>query len=239
MLDIIKSKIFPENVTAGIATGYNGKQVSYSFFNTNSNLYNVEYSRKELELYFSDYFDSFFYQKQIHSDIVLDIDSINPQDKLESDAVITNNPGFLLNISVADCQAVLIYDKINKIVAAVHSGWKGTHLKITEKTINKLISDYGSNPKNLLLFLPPSASAENYVVGEEFLDYFPNSIIKRNDIFYFDNKNEIINQLLNCGCLKENIESINECTIANKGYHSYRRDKNESGRMSAFIGIKS
>ena len=91
----------------------------------------------------------------------------------------------------------------------------------------------------MLLFLPPSASVDNYEVGEEFLDYFPNSIIKKNDNYYFDNKNEIINQLLNCGCLIENIESINECTIVDKRYHSYRRDKNDSGRMSAFIGIKS
>lgn len=234
-IDIMKAKIFPNNVIVGIATGYSEMKTSY-FSTEKYNENDILKARVKLEDYFKDCFSKFFYQNQIHSDIINDLSKIDAQ--IESDAIVCNESGILLNVSIADCQSILVYDAVNQVIVAIHSGWKGTKLNIVTKAIKRLKVDYNTNPSDLLIFLPPSASVQNYEVGEEFMDLFPKSTISIDGKYYFDNRKEIINQLLDSGIKIINIESLNECTISNNRFHSYRRDKAQSGRMSAFIGIK-
>lgn len=235
MIDIIKANIFPNNVIAGIATGYSDIKTSY-FSTVEYNENDIYKARVKLEDYFKDYFSKFFYQNQIHSDIIIDLSKIDGI--IESDATVCNENGILLNVSIADCQAILVYDSANRVIAAIHSGWKGSKLNIVKKTIKRLKVDYNTNPSDLLVFLSPSASVEKYEVGSEFTEFFPETTNSKAGNYYFDNRKEIINQLLDSGIRINNIESLNECTISNNRFHSYRRDKKQSGRMSTFIGIK-
>lgn len=240
MIDILKPSIFPDNIIAGVATGYisDFKKISYfetSFFDSQS----TKLSRKLLESSYENEITRFYYQKQIHSDIIIVINSGNIDLKAESDAIISNTPGILFNVSVADCQAILMYDSVNKVIAAVHSGWKVTNLNIVGNTISKMKDTYDTKTKDLLVYLSPSACVDNYEVGKEFTSIFPDTTIRIKGKYFFDNRKEILKQLLESGVLKNNIESNKECTITNNRYHSYRRDKNTSGRMSAFIGIRA
>lgn len=237
MIDIIKTSIFPPNIIAGVATGYS-KNICSFFPTTKYPIDTINSCRKALEKCFKADINNYVYQKQTHSDIVQIISSNNSIQLNESDSLITSEIGLMLNISIADCQAVLIYDKLNNIIAGVHSGWKGTKSNIVGKTIDSLERDYKSQAKDLLVYLAPSACVDNYEVGNEFVDYFPSSIIESNGKYYFDNRKEILIQLKSKGIVLNNIESNNECTIANTRYHSHRRDGLESGRMSAFIGIR-
>ncbi len=240
MIDIIKTTIFPPNIISGVATGYMLEYKNESYFETPFyNQLSVEVCRKNLELKFKTKINSFYYQKQIHSDIVLVDSNTEKHTLVESDAIISNISGVLYNVSIADCQAVLVYDPVRIVIAAIHSGWKGSSLNIVGKTIDNMKDSYGTNPKDLLVYLAPSACVNNYEVGDEFTDLFPRTTIRIEDKYYFDNRKEIIEQLLESGIIKTNIESNDECTITNKRFHSYRRDKSESGRMSAFIGIKA
>ncbi len=240
MIDVLKINIFPNNVVSGVATGYISDSQKQSYFETaNYNSEIVLISRKAIETINTNEINHFYYQKQIHSDIVLIDPKPNSIEIIESDAIISNLSGILYNVSIADCQAILVYDPINNAIAAIHSGWKGTSLNIVGKTISKLIDTYGTNPSKLLVYLAPSACLDNYEVGIEFTELFPETTIKIEDKFYFDNRKEISNQLLEAGIRNNNIESNMECTITNIRYHSYRRDKNASGRMSAFIGIRA
>jgi len=177
------------------------------------------------------------FQKQIHSSKIWVVDSDSPE--LESDGMITADKGLILCVSIADCAALLIHDPRNKLIAGVHSGWRGTMANITGKCIHQLGSDFGSSPEDLETWISPCASGEAYEVGWDVAQYFPDSIKPRaNGKFLFDNKNEIKNQLLNCGVPVKSIEISEVCTINNMEYHSYRRDKGRSGRMAAFIGLK-
>lgn len=237
MIDIIETNIFPSNIISGIATGVNSPE-KLSYFETKYyDISKVKDARSKLILQYENNIDSFYFQKQTHSDIVLILDEYNKSKLTESDAIITNQKGVLLNISIADCQAILLFDNNTMTIGAIHSGWKGTYSNIVSKTIDKMNNMYKVNPSDLLVYLSPSASVENYEVGKEFTDYFSNSVIKREDKFYFDNRKEIITQLLESGIKQENIESNIECTIENNRLHSYRRDNLRSGRMSAFIGM--
>jgi|DewCreStandDraft_4_1066084.scaffolds.fasta_scaffold00054_168 YfiH family protein len=157
----------------------------------------------------------------------------------DSDGLITNERGLFLCIKIADCVAVLCYDKEKNAIGAFHSGWRGTMQNIIQKGILAMKKSFGTNPNNLLVYLSPSASGKNYEIGYDVAQYFPKSTIKISETKYlFDNKKEIILQLMECGVDENNIEVSHICTIENERYHSYRRDLNKSGRMAAFISIK-
>jgi YfiH family protein len=181
--------------------------------------------------------ESMKYQFQTHSDIIRRVDK-NYQ-TLEADGLYTNEKGIVLNVKIADCAGVLIYDAKNEAIMALHSGWRGTMQNICAKGVKLLISEFGANSRELLAFVSPCAGGDIYEVGEDVAKYFPNSIKRISDTKYlFDNKNEIKLQLLSAGLSESNIEISPLCTIIEKTLHSYRRDKDKSGRMSAFIGIK-
>ena len=58
------------------------------------------------------------------------------------DALITREPGCCICISTADCIPILLYDRKNAVIAAVHAGWRGTVNYILGHTLDK-ISTYG------------------------------------------------------------------------------------------------
>jgi hypothetical protein len=151
--------------------------------------------------------------------------------------MITNIKGIVLGLSIADCGGILIYDPIAKVVATVHSGWRGSKERIVAKTIQKMIAEYKCDADNMLFYIAPSACVLCYEVGEEFDEYFPETTIRREGQPYFDNKTEIIKQILVEGGKRSNIEVSPICTIEDTDYHSFRRDKSDSGRMCAFIGM--
>lgn len=177
------------------------------------------------------------FQKQIHSDIIRIVDENS--DIEESDGMITDHKGIMLNISIADCCAILMYDIENEVIAGIHSGWRGTAENISGKAIKLLKNQFNSQPENIICYMSACASGERYEVGEDVAQYFPSSITQISDQkFLFDNKNEISLQLKSEGIIDENLYISNVCTIENENYHSYRRDRENSGRMSAFIGMK-
>ena len=183
-------------------------------------------------------YDSMKYQKQIHSDIIREVFADSPV--MESDGMFTSVKDLMLNISIADCAAVLIYDPVQEVVMGIHSGWKGTSQNIVSVGIRKLMDKCGSRPADLLVYISPAASGLVYEVGREVAEYFPRSVTHLHDDKYlFDNKQEICLQLMDCGVIEANIEVSAECTMSNFGLHSFRRDKERSGRMSAFIMMKS
>lgn len=177
------------------------------------------------------------FQNQIHSDIVRIVSS---DSKVEtSDALVTAEKNIYLCVKIADCCGILLLDKENNVIAAIHSGWKGTMQNIAGKSIKKMISEYKTNPEKIIAYLTPCGSACCYEVKFDVAQYFPNSIKQvSKEKYLLDLKNEIKNQLINCGILLENIEISKECTICNTEYHSYRRDKENAGRAVAFIAIK-
>ena len=62
---------------------------------------------------------------------------------------------------------ILLYDKANNVIAAVHSGWKGTFSCILLKTIDDMEKKYGTKPKDLVVCIGPHMHQCCYEVGEE------------------------------------------------------------------------
>ncbi len=177
-------------------------------------------------------------QKQTHNDIVRYV--TNGGIVGESDAMITDKKNLGLAIGVADCTPIFIYDSENKVVAAVHSGWRGTEKRILEKTIMKLKDEFNSKPEKLVAYIGPSISQKNYEVGQEVTGLFDDKYkIKKGEKYLLDVAFVNYDMLINSGLQKGNIEKSNLCTYEEKDLlHSFRRDGQKSGRSMGVIAIR-
>lgn len=242
ILDILLPDIFPRNLTVSGVTKINKHFFpQYGFSLSKGEIlsdFEVDNNRKILSDYLQTDLNNLKFQKQIHSDIVQIVDNNTTSDN-ESDAMITNKKNVFLNVLLADCLGILLFDIENKVIAAVHSGWRGTKKKITTNTIEKMKYHFNSRPQSILAYLTPCASGEVYEVGYDVAKFFPAYIkqIKKNK-YLFDNRAKVYDDLIKIGINPENIEKSEFCTIKNNDYHSFRRDKEKSGRMAAFIAMK-
>ncbi len=178
------------------------------------------------------------FQKQVHGDKIANVPV--PGDNSDSDAMITDRTETALCISTADCTAVFIYDSKQKIIAAVHSGWRGTHKRITEKTVKILKNDYKSNPDNLSVYLGPSIGQVNYEVGNEVAGLFDNKYLIRNeDRFLLDVSLANYDMLTGEGIPPNQIQKSSLCSFEySELFHSYRRDAMQSGRSLGVIAMR-
>ena len=176
---------------------------------------------------------------QIHSDkVVIASNTIE-----EGDALISDEISRAIGVFTADCVPILIIDKKNRVIGAVHSGWRSTAKDIVIKTIKKMKEVYGSHEEFINIYIGPHIKECCFEVGDEVIDIFKKNI-KFKDRMVNNNKIDlqsyIIECLLNEGIKKENIFTEELCTYCceNTRLHSYRREKQGYGRMFSFIFIK-
>ncbi|NWF89002.1 MAG: peptidoglycan editing factor PgeF [Ignavibacteriaceae bacterium] len=177
-------------------------------------------------------------QKQVHGDKVTFIDE--GTNCGESDAMLTDKPNLGLAISSADCPAIFLCDTKKRVIAAVHSGWRGTEKKILLKVLTRLKEDFNSNPVDLIAYVAPSISQKNYEVGEEVASIFDSKYsIKKNSKYLLDLQKVNRDMMINFGMLKKNIQVSSLCSYEmNDLLHSYRRDGERSGRAFGVIAMK-
>ena len=178
---------------------------------------------------------------QTHSDNVVLVDENTNSDYFpNTDGILTSNKNAAVLTKYADCLPIFIYDEETKIFGAVHSGWKGSYQEIVKKAIEKI------NPKNLStinILFGIGISCEKYNVGKEFYEDFKNKFSKeivdkvfsiKNNEFFFDNQLFNYYLLKEYGVKEEKMFLNNRCTFS-ENFHSFRRDKELSGRNGAII----
>ena len=178
------------------------------------------------------------FQKQVHSSNINY--AIKPCNFENCDGIYTDRRNNFLAVGVADCIPVFLYDPGKKVVAGVHSGWKGTKEKILTKMITELQTKFNCAPDELIAYIGPGISQVRYEVGKEVGELFDESIrYFKNGKYYLDLKKDNYDQVLKSGLKKENIEVSELCTYDEKELlHSYRRDSVKSGRMFGVIGMR-
>lgn len=244
-LFVIKPYIFnrfPE-IVCGFSTKIGLDRKAPYYFNLSLSVGDYERIVKENREAFFTYFglttNQIAFQKQIHSDIITTVDKAGVCN--ESDSMITSKTNLGLVISAADCTSVYIYDYKKKVIAAIHSGWRGTKDKIVLKTLQKLISDFNCEPENMFVYIGPSISQANYEVGKEVAEQFDGKYLKlMNNKFYLDVAGANYDMLISFGISKANIQKSDLCTYEfNELLHSYRRDGLKSGRSFGLIAMKN
>ncbi len=174
-------------------------------------------------------FDKYILAKQEHTTKVVKVTEENINDSfIGVDGLITNLKGVALFITTADCQPILVYDPVKKVIANVHSGWKGTLNKIIVNAIKMMESAYDCNPQDMIVCIAPSIQKCCFEVDEDVMMQFKNSFddinedIVKGEIkdgkqkYLIDTININRKVLLKLGLKDENII---DCQICTKHYH--------------------
>lgn len=159
------------------------------------------------------------------------------------DALITNKPGLLVGVTVADCVPVLIYDKANRAVAAVHAGWRGTVGRIVSKTLEAMQHQFGTKADECYAFVGTCIDECSFEVGPEVAEQFAVEF-KRTDHqstkAFINLKGANRQQLIDFGIPESQIDVSTFSTVLhNDRYFSYRAENGQTGRMLAIIGVRA
>lgn len=157
------------------------------------------------------------------------------------DGLVTGVPGLGLICFTADCVPILMVDPKAKVIAAVHSGWRGTVGSIGKKAVEKMLN-LGASSENILAAIGPSIGPCSFEVGPEvqaefdavFGDALPYRPSNREGHSMVDlwGANRIV--LENAGLQKNHIYVSEICTFCNNAeYYSHRYT---NGRRGSLIG---
>lgn len=183
----------------------------------------------------------------------------HPEMLQDVDGLVTNLRNIALAVSTADCQGILLYDPIRKVIGSVHSGWRGTAAGILKKTVELMTVHYGCCPENLRAGFCPSILSCCFEVDEDvrqiFLESFereskllPRSItefIQTGEIrngkqkYHIDTVGINSQVLIGMGVPEANIARSGICTrCMPEKYHSFRAAGNAYGMNLALIMMR-
>ena len=111
---------------------------------------------------------------QIHGDEVAVVESrtLTRDDLQGVDALITALDDYPIAVRTADCVPVLLYDPVQRVVAAVHSGWRGTVKRISQKTMRIMCERFSTSPSDFMAVIGPSIGPDSFEVGQEVVEAF-------------------------------------------------------------------
>jgi len=192
---------------------------------------------------------------QVHTDkiAIIDSESITREELYGYDAMVTNLKNFAIGARTADCVPILLYDPRNSAVAAIHSGWKGTCLKISQKTIALMGSTYGTRTEELLAVIGPSIGPDSFQVGAEVPEAFREAGFPVERMLtdrgarvegsmqgglHFDLWSANRYLLEDAGIPATSIYATGICTYENREWYSARREGAKCGRNINAIMIR-
>jgi hypothetical protein len=167
-----------------------------------------------------------------------------------ADASVTDRPGTVCVVMVADCMPVLLCDAAGRAVGAAHAGWRGLAAGIVEQTAQRVATLAGVEAGALHAYLGPSIGPDTFEVGADVRDAFMTGVggAQRDAT-----ANAFVEHPLNAGKYLANLPALARlrlqalgvtrivggdlCTVTQRErFYSYRRDR-ETGRMAALIWL--
>ncbi len=85
----------------------------------------------------------------------------------QADALVSNTPGVVLGILTADCTPVLLADSDNRVIGALHAGWRGALGGILEAGVAGMCR-LGARATTIHAVIGPTIGPKSYEVGAEF-----------------------------------------------------------------------
>jgi len=84
-----------------------------------------------------------------------------------TDALVTNEKNLALALNFADCVPIIFFDPVKKVAAIAHAGWRGTVAKIAPKTVEKMVKNFSSKPKDIIALIGPAIGGCCFEVGDD------------------------------------------------------------------------
>lgn len=178
---------------------------------------------------------------------------INLEEYKAIDGLITNKPNLILSSTSADCISLLFFDPVKRVIANVHSGWKGTLQRISIKTVEKMVNEFSCRPEDIIVCICPSIRKCHFEVEENVKSQFQKEFqdlgeenLKEIIEEKIPNKKWLIDTVLinkiileRKGLKRENIIDSKICTMCNPEIlHSYRVERENYGLNTALIELK-
>lgn len=175
----------------------------------------------------------------------------------EADAICTNETGLVLNIQVADCAPVVVYDAENHALGVAHCGWRGTAAHALIRLLETMGGEYGTRAKDVYAGIGPGICGKCYIVGGDAARHFIgreyegyrvlwDAAPKGKDAdgaalgcgdagtdrkYHLNIWGALHAQLVNAGAPPQQIETMVKCSYEEAAlFYSYRRDGKNCGR---------
>lgn len=173
----------------------------------------------------------------------------------KADAVVTDDPGRIVAVRVADCTPVLIATADGRVVAAVHAGWRGVVGDVVREAIAAMREIAGGRgAARLIAAVGPCIGPTAFEVGPEVVAEFrrvfgpvtghvrehPERSGGAAGKAMVDLKGAIREQLIGAGLRGADVDVLPHCTVGDAAmFFSHRRDRGVTGRMAALIGPRA
>lgn len=179
--------------------------------------------------------------RQIHGARVISVSSKMGDLVEEADAFVTTEPNVVCAVATADCLPVLIWDVRERVVAAVHAGWRGVAAQIVPETIAYIRDEFPDS--DLRVAMGPAMAASCYEVGDEVVTACGKTVsdiasyltATRPGHHLIDLKGIVVEQLERHGITSNCIEDTAICTHCNSQYASFRRGDRQERQYSWIV----
>lgn len=157
--------------------------------------------------------------RQTHTTAVAVVDSSSAALPLEDiDALVTADPSIAIGVSTADCVPILLSDPEAGIIAAIHSGWRGTVGRISARAVEAM-GRLGADPSRIHAAIGPHIRAGAYEVGQELTEIFDNEfgiergiVVRGNNRSHIDLTRAVRVTLADCGIDSSRIADCGICS---------------------------
>ena len=183
--------------------------------------------------------------KQVHGDDIVEVKDTSVKEAGEADGMMTSKPNVFLGVLTADCVPILLIAPTERVIGAVHAGWRGTLAGIAARAVKRLSDSYGIAPSNLEAALGPCIGACCYEVGEEVVSPLrarwgglTDASIETSGVKpHVDLRGLNRDILTQAGLRPDRVFEVGPCTkCAAEDFFSYRREGKETGRQISVIG---
>lgn len=191
--------------------------------------------------------------RQTHTD---NIKSVTEKDRgtgifkdsfCDVDGLITDRSGVALVTQYADCTPLLFCDPVKGVIASSHAGWRGTAKLIGEKTVEKMVTEYGCKPENIIAAIGPCIGKCCYEVdgpvasafsAVPFLNLKTVLFPKESGKYMLDLIEANKQILVHSGINPDNIDLSDICTCCNcDELHSHRATHGMRGNLAMIIEL--
>lgn len=142
------------------------------------------------------------------------------------DALWTDLTHVALGIKVADCLPVTMVDPTHRVIANVHSGWRGAVQQITAVSADTVVRESAFDPASAYAYLGPSIRVCCFEVGEEVAEQFDARYVDRSRAKAHVDLVAFTTDILRArGFEDARISDSGLCTRCDGSlFHSFRRD---------------
>jgi len=171
--------------------------------------------------------------EQIHQNRVVVVDRADRGQRIiGADGLVTKKRGVVLGVKTADCAPVIAYDPQERILGAVHSGWRGVKKKVNRDLIKKMV-ELGSKPNRILVGIGPTIGACCYRINQAHV-YGPlrKMMFSADEELVLDLKQLVVDQLVEAGVSEANIELAEMCPACqNQEFFSFHKEGRPFGEF--------